>query len=619
MEKDGDVVVDTPIDATDNNHSDELNLEVTPEFAPRLELLHQLQASEEDAAKGAQLCAASKEGAIDTVRKLVLENAPVGFVTTSGWTPLAFACFNGRLEVVQYFLELGAADNYKPTPSITGEKCKPAQVNTPLHWAIYKGHPMVVYTLVTWGFSIEDADSCGNRALHLACSNGTFTIIEIILSHAPDLAAKNVYGNTPMDLTTDGAVRKLLKKMQTQTMCDECHDVFSRSRRATLCQQCHNLVCNVGSCSSSLEIPWGTVDKSVHSVRYCHACVQALAQVEADLEQVLTTKRLAVAEAMAPLAALEASLATFTPAPKPGTPTETEALGGVEQPPPTPISKGSLVKQLLALLLSLESNNADVEALQTAIVAASEKKANAWLLQEARATYEQHIAHIQLIQEIKAALATRPISTRSLVAALRRVWRQAQVEGVEGALVQAAQRVIVLAESEASLYGAYMLCARIQVGSAQFSNDFVRLNHCLTMVEDYGVSDTLMRNAWGLRDRLSAEMTLEAALFPFEERMDGLTNQSQYVFHDGKIAASLLEALTLRNHTLTVAVEVAAKVEEATPVASHLVEKAKECLVKLKKDIKEEQKREDERRRIAEEEALKAAKKGKKGKKGGKK
>ncbi|OQR86217.1 hypothetical protein ACHHYP_10866 [Achlya hypogyna] len=618
MEKDAVTAPEaSAIDAGDNNHGEDAGLEPTLEFAPHLETLHQLHASEEEAAKGTQLCQACKEGAIDVVKRLVLEGAPVGFVTTSGWTPLAFACFNGRRETTTYLLEIGAGDYYKQGWAL-GEKRKPPQVNTPLHWACYKGHATLVWTLLHWGFSIEDADSCGNRALHLACSHGAVDIIEIVLAQSPDLTTKNIYGNTPMDLTTDGAVRKLLKKMQLQQTCDECHELFGRGRRPSLCQQCHNIVCNAEPCTSLLMVPWSSADKSMHSVRYCHGCVQALKQVEHDLEFILNAKRLAVAEAMAPLAALEVALINAATPTKPSTPPQeplAEGLGAVEPPTPPP-TKAALVKLILAHLLALESNDADVEALQTAIVAAAEKKANACLLQDAKVTYDQHVAHIKLVQEIKAVLATRPISTRSLVTTLRRVWQQAQKGGVDPALVQAAQRVIVLGESEASLYGAYMLCARIDVGSSVYANDFVRLNHSLAMVEDYGVSDTLLNNAWGLRDRLCAEMTLEAALLPFDERVDSITNLPQYVFHDGKVAPSLLEALTLRNHSLTVAVELATKVEESTPVAAHLLDKAKESLVKLKKDIKEEQKKDDERRRIAEEEALKAAKKGKKGKKG---
>ncbi|OQS05007.1 hypothetical protein THRCLA_02809 [Thraustotheca clavata] len=640
------VVIDQELDVNGDNNN-EVDPENPAEFVPRLAILHQLHASEDDAAKGGQLCQACKDGAIDTVKSLVLDGAPVCFMTTSGWTPLAFACFNGRIEVVVYLLEIGAAEYYKQlqqpsTARYTSEKRKPLQQNTPLHWACYKGHCQVVWSLIQWGFSIEDADSCGNRAAHLACSSGNIDIIEIVLANSPDLSAKNIYGNTPMDLTTDSMCRKLLSKMQTQLTCDHCHEPFTRNRRTSLCQQCHNVYCNAETCTTSVQIPWSATSKSMYSVRYCKECVQALTQVEDDLKQLLSVKRQAIINAMAPISALETELQTVatrisTPVPatplpqttgnsepnKPTTPGSiplTDALGGVEPPlqvvPEVIVPKDAAVKKIVELLIALESNTNDVEALQTAIAAAVEKKGNPLLIEEANATYKQLCAHIKLVQEIKNALATRPISTRSLIQPLRQAWYEARAEQVESALVQAAQRVIVLAESETSLYGSFMLCARIDVGSAQYANDFVRLNHCLTMVEDKGINDTLMRNACMLRDRLSSEMTLELALCNFEEKIDGITNQANYVFKDGKVVPTLLEALYLRNTTLTVAVDIATKVEENTPVAPVLLEKAKECLVKLKKDIKEEQKKEDERRRIAEEEALKAAKKGKKGKKG---
>ena len=44
-------------------------------------------------------------------------------------------------------------------------------VNSPLHWACFKGHEMIVYLLLAAGFSTLDVDHCGNNARHLAAGN----------------------------------------------------------------------------------------------------------------------------------------------------------------------------------------------------------------------------------------------------------------------------------------------------------------------------------------------------------------------------------------------------------------------------------------------------------------
>ncbi len=49
-----------------------------------------------------------------------------------------------------------------------GDKRDNTSINSPLHWACYKGHDEIVWVLLKYGYSALDVDDCGNNSLHLA-------------------------------------------------------------------------------------------------------------------------------------------------------------------------------------------------------------------------------------------------------------------------------------------------------------------------------------------------------------------------------------------------------------------------------------------------------------------
>jgi hypothetical protein len=220
------------------------------------------------------------------------------------------------------------------------------------------------------------------------------------------------------------------------------------------------------------------------------------------------------------------------------------------------------------------------------------------------------------------------------------------MQHVHATLCRAGERVLLLAECEVALYGTYMLTARFEVGRAIYRHEVEKLDQCLEMVNDKGLSDVLLRRARTWRDKLMIDMALEEALVSFwweetkqqpqlqqhHHHQDASVSRprTSYTFVNGKVVSTLLEALQYQSHLLHAAVERAMNFLHdedhaadddknsirSTTICPALLHQARELITKLKKDMKEEQKHEEERRRIAEEEALKAAKKGKK--KGGK-
>ncbi|DAZ98256.1 TPA: hypothetical protein N0F65_008941 [Lagenidium giganteum] len=322
--------------ASSENYGDEgEQAEEEPQIVLRVEPLPQQNASPADIDKGLHLIQLCRDGELETIKTQILEGAPAGFVTKSGWTPIAAAAYSGKCDIVLYLLEIGADTMYQTHKSHSnqysdsmliqsskfhdhggggssyhgssgGNNKKAYGTNTPLHWACYQGHAAIVSVLIHAGYSIEDTDPIGNRCLHLACSGGYKDVIEILLAHSATVDQKNKYGNRPLDMTTDPTCRKLLHKFQTQTSCEWCKETFSRIRRPSLCQHCHNVYCDIKPCSAVSDLVQPVAETSttttfVRAVRYCQDCANDMGKAELDLRNILQSKLDLIQNALASL------------------------------------------------------------------------------------------------------------------------------------------------------------------------------------------------------------------------------------------------------------------------------------------------------------------------------
>lgn len=82
--------------------------------------------------------------------------------------------------------------------------------NTPLLWAVYKGHLNVLWLLLVDGYSPNDMDEMKNNALHMAASGGFLKILQVLVDDGGDIASLNLYKNTPLDVATDRGIRDFL-------------------------------------------------------------------------------------------------------------------------------------------------------------------------------------------------------------------------------------------------------------------------------------------------------------------------------------------------------------------------------------------------------------------------
>lgn len=184
--------------------------------------------------KGAALLDAAKIGNVDEVDTLVLAGAPLQHTDKGGWTPLLWASCNGHERCVATLLEAGAAEQLASPPpqeggaqnagqaSPTKDPSSPVRprtvaaqtiVNSPLHWAAFKGHLNIVFKLLLHGVPLTDVDGEGNTAIHLAAAGGDTSTALCLLNHGADLFAQNFFCNTPMDLGTKSEISSMLSSL----------------------------------------------------------------------------------------------------------------------------------------------------------------------------------------------------------------------------------------------------------------------------------------------------------------------------------------------------------------------------------------------------------------------
>lgn len=488
-------------------------------------------------------------------------------------------------------------------------------VNTPLHWACYQGHMDVVSILVHAGYSIEDVDSVGNRCLHLACSGGHHEVVEFLLANSASVDQKNQYGNRALDLATESACRRLLLKFQAQTVCEWCKEAFNRIRRPSLCQHCHNIYCDAKPCSSTEE-----VGSTKRLMRYCQECATEMGKTEQDLRNVLDSKLELVSQTLALItssgsssnnnnnqvelassdrpgsgraddpspnnedsaaslesiaasndAAFDAEAATTEQvisldsagsATDPSLSASSAAIETANSESDVPLtSKPNVPLSQEDIVRVLTLTRTDAEALYTAVEAAQEKAVDSDLIQKAKRTYHQLVAHVMLQEEIKALMLVRPIGIRSLIEPLKTALKQAQRENVSGPMLQLAIQVVQSAEAECTLFGCHALCVKIELGTKKHRRDIARLEASIIEVESCGGNDKLLESAVALRNRLNTEIALEACLQTFSEAHATSVTETgveivttQYAFEDGTVVPSLLAALELRSQRLTAAV-----------------------------------------------------------------
>ncbi|XP_055839237.1 alpha-latrotoxin-Lg1a-like [Episyrphus balteatus] len=134
----------------------------------------------------------------------------VNFQNSDGISPLHRAVYNGNEDIINFLLK---------------KEAKLVQTtnkgNTPLHIASLKGFNEVVEILLKHislselnNFINAKTTSGGTTSLHVASKNGFFEVVKTLLKHGAIYNIKNKEGKTPLDLSQNQQVTKLLKSME---------------------------------------------------------------------------------------------------------------------------------------------------------------------------------------------------------------------------------------------------------------------------------------------------------------------------------------------------------------------------------------------------------------------
>jgi ankyrin repeat protein len=130
--------------------------------------------------------AAGQDDAL-TFKRLVEEQCANKNAVVYGWTLFHRAAYDGRINIVMYFVENG---NHVDEVDDNGWG--------PLHAAVSGGRLAVINYLTEQGANINKADKNGNTPLHIAASTGDIKIARKLVSLGGKLDSVNHTGKDPI-------------------------------------------------------------------------------------------------------------------------------------------------------------------------------------------------------------------------------------------------------------------------------------------------------------------------------------------------------------------------------------------------------------------------------------
>jgi len=182
--------------------------------------------------KATPLQYAAAHGHLDAVRTLIAAGAKVDSADSNGRTPLAWAAWKGKAQVVQELLKHNAAVGFLPIHLAAGRghgeviqvlvragvdlnTSVPEVKATPLQYAATDGNLDAVRLLIAAGAKVDCVDSQGRTPLMWAASKGKAQVVQELLKHGADVSRTTQTGWTALryaEESGDPEVVKLLRK-----------------------------------------------------------------------------------------------------------------------------------------------------------------------------------------------------------------------------------------------------------------------------------------------------------------------------------------------------------------------------------------------------------------------
>ncbi|OMJ71288.1 hypothetical protein SteCoe_30549 [Stentor coeruleus] len=189
---------------------------------------------------GKTLVKCSANGNAAEVNSLIKRKANVNYLDRKGWSSLMWASAQGHANVVKILIDHGAI---VVIPEQI-DKSSSIGVNTPLHWATFNGHIEVIWLLIKKGLNYNEIDRFGNNCIHHAVASARVDILETFLAFGVATDHKNSRGHQPIQLTSDSYIKKILITAISARKCMKCKSTFDLRNTRHLCQVCKNYFCS---------------------------------------------------------------------------------------------------------------------------------------------------------------------------------------------------------------------------------------------------------------------------------------------------------------------------------------------------------------------------------------
>lgn len=107
--------------------------------------------------------------------------------TAEEFTPLMYAVYFNRYEIIKFLIEQGCSVNESTT-------------TTPLHMACLRGNEKIIKLLIEHGANLEKTDSYKITPLHYTCIIGNINIVKLLIQHGANVnvTTTDEYKETPL-------------------------------------------------------------------------------------------------------------------------------------------------------------------------------------------------------------------------------------------------------------------------------------------------------------------------------------------------------------------------------------------------------------------------------------
>ena len=130
---------------------------------------------------------AAKSGNVERFQTLLARDKDIDLVDNEGFTPLFWACFSGKIKMVNYLIRKGCDPNY------TKNRLRP------IHGAAINGYKEVLKILLKNGVDVDSREFCSDRTpLHWAAQEGRIDAGRYLIEQGANINKLNKSGETPL-------------------------------------------------------------------------------------------------------------------------------------------------------------------------------------------------------------------------------------------------------------------------------------------------------------------------------------------------------------------------------------------------------------------------------------